>query len=144
MIETDDPVLVVTLDVKNISEGRVFRSLIYSGKVEDSFGNKMPRSFDDFTIYLIEDCKSREGLQPGETAVIRDMRQLRPAKVEWHRDELFGRFSAACWACGRAFRICLPISGVWCESRTVRGTVRASTQNRCRITRTCSALPWFQ
>jgi len=40
MTETDDPVLVVTLEVKNISEGRVFRSLIYSGKVEDSFENK--------------------------------------------------------------------------------------------------------
>ncbi len=75
--ETDEEVLVLTLEVKNISEGRVFRPLIYSGKVTDSFGNEMSRPFDSFTLYLIEDCKSREDIQPGETVIIRDMRQLR-------------------------------------------------------------------
>lgn len=65
----DGPYLVLTVRVKNVSEGQVF-SPFCSASAKDNYGNKLESPFSVTEIATVEASKERDELYPGKEAIL--------------------------------------------------------------------------
>jgi hypothetical protein len=64
---SEEPILVLTFEAKNVSEGQVFNPTSWV-EVTDNFGNKLANSLGDDYDVRVDGSENRKELKPGESA----------------------------------------------------------------------------